>query len=229
VTLLADRGFCDAELLLTLKKLGWHYRIRAKQSLMVYRRGQHKGCKIERLLPQRGQARFLQQVFVTRRRIGPVSLALAWPAAGQKDLDPWIIISDEPTDLETFHEYGLRSDIEENFLDDKSNAFQVQKSEVRSTDGLSRLFLVLAVATLYLLSTGAHVVHSGLRRLVDTHWDRGLSYLQIGWRWIRRCVAQGLSISNHLELPADPDPEPARASRRQSRPPPTFVLVADSG
>ena len=123
----------------------------------------------------------------------------------------------------------MRFDIEENFLDDKSNAFQVQKSEVRSTDGLSRLFLVLAVATLYLLSTGAHVVHSGLRRLVDTHWDRGLSYLQIGWRWIRRCLAQGLSISNHLELPADPDPEPARASRRQSRLPPTFVLVADSG
>ena len=51
VTLLADRGFCDAELFLTLKKLGWHYRIRAKQSLMVYRRGQHKGYKIERLLP----------------------------------------------------------------------------------------------------------------------------------------------------------------------------------
>ena len=31
----------------------------------------------------------------------------------------WAIISDDPTEMETFDEYGLRFDIEENFLDDK--------------------------------------------------------------------------------------------------------------
>ncbi|WP_157044884.1 transposase [Chloroflexus aggregans] len=36
IVLFADRGFCDVELLLALKKLGWHYRIRVKQSLTVY-------------------------------------------------------------------------------------------------------------------------------------------------------------------------------------------------
>ncbi len=228
VTLLADRGFCDVELILALKQLGWHYRIRAKRSLKVYRPGQAKECRVERFLPQRGQARFLHSVYITRRRIGPVHLAVAWPAADQRDPDPWIVISDEPTGLETFHDYGLRFDIEENFLDDKSGAFQVQKSEIRSADGLARLFLVLAVTTLYLVSTGTEIVRSQLRRLVDTHWDRGLSYLQIGWRWLRRCLHQGLPLPTSLLLPTEPDPEPACASRSRRRSPPSFVVVADS-
>ncbi len=226
IVLLADRGFCDVELLLALKQLGWHYRIRAKQSLTVYRAGRHKGCPVERMLPGRGQARFVQHVLLTHRQIGPVYVALAWPAAGS---DPWIVISDEPTELSTFDEYGLRFDIEENFLDDKSGAFQVQESEIRSASALSRLFLVLAVATLYLVSTGEQVVRIQLRRVVDTHWERGLSYLQIGWRWIRRCLAQGMPVPDCVALSPDPDPEPARASRSQPGRRCVFVTMPDTG
>ena len=39
--------------------------------------------------------------------------------------------------------------IEENFLDDKSNGFQVQVSKLDEPDTLSRLFFILAVAPLY--------------------------------------------------------------------------------
>jgi hypothetical protein len=35
--------------------------------------------------------------------------------------ESWLVSSDERTDLKTFAEYGRRFDIEENFLDDKSN------------------------------------------------------------------------------------------------------------
>ena len=36
-----------------------------------------------------------------------------------------LVVSDEPTSLTTLDEYGFRFDIEENFLDDKSNGFPV--------------------------------------------------------------------------------------------------------
>jgi len=36
----------------------------------------------------------------------------------------WYVVSDESAELKTLEEYGLRFDIEENFLDDKSNGFQ---------------------------------------------------------------------------------------------------------
>jgi hypothetical protein len=63
----------------------------------------------------------------------------------------WLILSSEPTTLQSLQEYGLRFDIEENFLDDKSNGFQLEDSGLRNAVPLSRLCLVSAVATLDLL------------------------------------------------------------------------------
>jgi len=53
--------------------------------------------------------------------------------------------------MKTFEEYRLRFDIEENFLDDKSNGFQLESSLIRSAKALERLCLVLALTTLYLV------------------------------------------------------------------------------
>ena len=126
----------------------------------------------------------------------------------------WIVISDEPTSLETFQEYGLRFDIEENFLDDKSNGFQLEASCIRSAPALERLCLVLAAATLYLVSQGTHLVETGQRRRVDAQWSRGSSYLKIGWNWIRRALSRKEKLLNHVALSPKPDPEPAMASRK---------------
>ena len=66
------------------------------------------------------------------------------------------MVSSEPTSITTFVEYGLRFDIEENFLDDKSNGFHLEASLIRSAPALERLCLVLAVRT---------VIRNGLRAL----------------------------------------------------------------
>ncbi len=94
------------------------------------------------------------------------------------------MVSDEPAEFKTLAEYGLRFDIEENFLDDKSNGFQLESSLIRSAKALERLCFVLAITTLYLVSVGTLVVKKGHRRLVDPHWFRGSSYLKIGWTWV---------------------------------------------
>src|SRR5213076_1291497 len=75
--------------------------------------------------------------------------------------DIWYVLSDEPTDVSTLEEYGLRFDIEENFLDDKSNGFQLESSLIRSAQALTRLCFVLAMTTLYLVSQGVEVVKQG--------------------------------------------------------------------
>jgi hypothetical protein len=81
----------------------------------------------------------------------------------------WYVASDEHTDTNTFLEYGMRFDIEENFLDDKSNGFQLF-SLIRSSDALSRLCFVISMATLYLVSQGTQVVSDNKRRWVEPHW-----------------------------------------------------------
>ena len=93
--------------------------------------------------------------------------------------ESWTVVSDEPTTLQTFAEYGLRFDIEESFLNDQSSGWNLQKSEIRSVCDLSRLWFVLA-ATLYVTAPGVEVVDAGRRRWVDTHWFRSSSYFRIG-------------------------------------------------
>lgn len=79
--------------------------------------------------------------------------------------------------MQSLQEYGLRFDIEENFLDDKSNGFELEDSGLKSAVALSRLCLVSAVATLYLTLQGTAVVAAKHRPWVDPQWFRGMSYL----------------------------------------------------
>ena len=214
VILLADRGFDDNDLFCAARDLGWGFRIRLKKSLRVYRVS--KPClSVGRLMPAKGQALFLHKVWITDRRFGPVYLALAHVQT-QNGFEEWAILSDDPTDLRTFDEYGLRFDLEENFLDDKSAGFQLEAGEIRNAEALTRLGLILATATLYLVSTGIVVVALGLRPLVDTHWQRGLSYFQIGWRWIRHALAHLEYLLPFLWFEPGLDPYPAIASKAQA-------------
>jgi hypothetical protein len=211
VVFLADRGFADTDLMAHLQRLGWHWRIRIKSSFWLYRRGRRR-CKVERLSVARGHACFWQQVCLTEKHYGPVHLAVARPQAGN---DIWYVLSDEPTEVTTLEEYGLRFDIEENFLDDKSNGFQLESSLIRSAQALTRLCLVLALTTCYLVSQGVEVVKQGKRRWVDPHWFRGQSYLKIGWNWVKLALSRGLDLITNMHLSSDCDPEPAMASKRQ--------------
>jgi Transposase DDE domain len=211
VVFLADRGFADTELMGHLHRLGWHFRIRIKSSFWLYRHGRPR-CKGERLAVARGHACFWPRVFITAKRYGPLHLAVARPQQGN---DIWYVLSDEPTDVSTLEEYGLRFDIEENFLDDKSNGFQLESSLIRSAQALTRLCCVLAMTTLYLVSQGVEVVQQGNRRLVDPHWFRGLSYLKIGWNWVKLALTRGYALITRVHLSSERDPEPAMASKRQ--------------
>lgn len=221
VIVLADRGFADTDLMAHLRHLGWHWRIRIKSSFRLYRPG-HLPCKVEQLFVAPGQAQFWAGVRITDQQFGPVHLAIGQPV-GQTER--WVVVSDQPVTVETFEEYGLRFDIEENFLDDKSNGFQLEASRLRSAPALERLCLVLALTTLYLVSQGTQVVENGQRRYVDPHWFRGSSYLKIGWHWVQRALATGQVLSTRWYLSSQPDPQPAMASRRQAakRSPPVFL------
>ena len=95
----------------------------------------------------------------------------------------------------------------------------MESGEIRDADALARLGLILATATLYLVSTGTAMVTLSLRILVDTHWQRGLSYFQIGWRWIRYAFAYSTKLLPYLWFEPGPDPLRVRASNLQASAP----------
>lgn len=211
VVLLADRGFLHGELIRWIRRTAdWHLRVRCKRDVGLFR-GTRRGYRALalRLLP--GEVCYYHTVYLTAAHL-PVHLAVGWEKGAK---EPWIIVSDQPTDAETLYEYGRRFTIEEGFLDHKSNGFQWESSKLRETQVLQRLCFVMAVATLVAVCQGVAVVAAGKRRLVDPHWFRGHSYARIGWNWIRRACARGEALIDRLTLLTAHDPEPARASRRQ--------------
>jgi hypothetical protein len=213
VVFLADRGFADTKLMGHLRRLGWHFRLRIKAKFWIYRPGQ-ADCQVGHVALVPGQARSWHRVWLTAKHFGPVPLAMARPVGSA---EYWYVISDEPTDVKTLEEYGLRFDIEENFLDDKSNGFQLESSLIRSARALERLCFVLAMSTLYLVSQGTAIVQQGKRRFVDPHWFRGESSVKIGWMWVIYALSRGYELLSTVYLSSERDPEPAMASRKQDQ------------
>ena len=211
VVFLADRGFADTQLMGHLRGLGWHFRIRIKSTFWIY--PSHLApFQVGEIALKPGHISCWQEVSLTAKHFGPVHLAVARPLGSD---EYWYVVSDESAELKTLEEYGLRFDSEENFLDDKSNGFQLESSLIRSAKALERLCLVLAMTTLYLVSVGTSVVQKGQRRLVDPHWFRGASYLKIGWHWVHYALNRGYELITSVYLSGEPDPEPAMASKKQ--------------
>jgi len=143
-----------------------------------------------------------------------VHLAVARPLASD---EYWYVISDEPPDVQSWEAYGLRFDIAENFLDDKSNGLQLESSLLRSAKALERLCFVLAMTTLSLVSVGTAVVQQGKRRFVEPHWFRGTRYWKIGWKWVSYALSSGYELISSVYLSRACDPEPAMASKKHDR------------
>jgi hypothetical protein len=168
------------------------------------------------------ETRCFHNVSLTGQHFGPVHVILGRPSDGQEQ---WQVVSDEPTGIETFDEYGERFQIEEGFLDEKSGLFGLEDSKLRDALSLERLTLVLAVATLLLVSEGIHIVQSGDRRHVDPHWKRALSYLKIGLRAVQYALSRGRTVFSCLTLQGGPDPEPSVGRKRADPDPRTSLEV----
>lgn len=204
VVLLADRGFRDVRLMALLRQLHWHFRLRLAENESIWVERRRMSLAQWPLQPY--QPCFLQGVELTDQRYGPVNVAMAWD--GQATHDPWRIVTDQPAEGQTLTDYALRMGIDLGFLDDKSAGFQLEDSELLLPTRLDRLLLIMAWCSLYLVSLGTQLVETKQRRLIDTHWQRPLSYLQLGWRWLDYTLACDAPLPVVFRLSPTPDPEP---------------------
>jgi len=218
MVLLGDRGFRTTQLMrwCTRQAHPWHFRLRLKANqLVLLASGEERALGSLGLKP--GRVGFLQGVSLGKKRYGPIAIAMAW--AEQPNAEAWYIATDETAAHQTLAEYGLRMDIEQEFRDDKSGGFQLEECQLDDAESVSRLLLVMSVACLHLVSLGTFVVESQQRTSVDAHWSRGLSYFQIGWRFLRRAIYLDRALGSLFRLSPEPDPAPVPLPRaRRQRP-----------
>lgn len=128
--------------------------------------------------------------------------------------EPWAVRADSSLSLQTF-EYGQRfGGIEPHFKDYKSAAFDLIGSNLRDAQALSCLLMLLAAATLIAISIALVVTHENRTKILDWHSQRGLSFLQLGLREIKRLCYQSLPIPTFASLPRK-SPLPGCASLKK--------------
>lgn len=155
VTILADRGFGRAEMARECQKLGLHYIIRIEPTVWI--RSRRFTGLLKQYPIRRGHSALLAQVSYRREKSVSHHVAIVWPY----DRDhPWYLMTDQHhlRAKALSKVFGRRMTIEEYFRDAKSkrNGFALRLIQIKESERLSRLLLVLAFAYILLVAVGFH-------------------------------------------------------------------------
>lgn len=209
IMLLADRGFANHQLIYWLQNTDWHYCLRLPCDVTIHGARKHP-IELKYLYPPKSEAILYHHVRLWRNGKCHSNFVLA-NVKGAKE--PWAVVTDENPTLKTLWQYALRFRIEELFLDSKSGAFQLEESKIRDCKALERLYLVVALGLLFATVHGMTIQLKGLRTQVDPHWERGLSYLKIGLRWLKGILHKGRDLFDPTPLFSQ-DSLPCLASKK---------------
>jgi hypothetical protein len=172
VLVLADRGLYAQWLYQQIVQLGWHPYLRINASGKFRLDGAADWRLLAELVPQLG-ATWSGPVICFKERSLYCTLLTCWQSGYA---DPWLIITDLTTEQANVCWYSLRTWIECGFKDIKRGGWQWQQTRMTDPERASRLWLGIAVATLWVLSVGgeadATLPVSTLEALPETHIAR---------------------------------------------------------
>jgi hypothetical protein len=153
VIVLADRGLYAKWLFTTIQACGWHPYLR------INRQGQYRpaGATTFRPLRQAISAigeRWAGRVtcFATKERQLECTLLGRWD---QGYRDPWLIVTDLAPEVADVAWYSLRAWIECSFKDAKRGGWHWEQTKMRNPRRAERLWLAMAVATVWVVSVGS--------------------------------------------------------------------------
>jgi hypothetical protein len=152
VIVLADRGLYARWLFEAIVDLGWHPFLRVNLGGTFRPSGRARFRPFRTFVPG---ADLRWAGTGTAFKSSDRSLActlLAWHGPGYTD--PWLILTDLPPDAADIAWYGLRAWIEQGFKVTKRAGWQWHRTRMTHPDRAARLWLAVAVATLWLVSVG---------------------------------------------------------------------------
>lgn len=188
--LIGDGEFHSIDLMAWLQEKGWHFRLRLHKDTFI-RLPDSTWVQPQDIDIRPGERQYLQEVYLTQGKYGPVNLAITWDP---DEDEPWYIVTDQVADYYTLLDYSRRMWIEEMFGDFKDSRFHLQKSRLWQPKRLSRLLLALCIAYTWLIHLGAYLIKRGWRRLVDRTDRRDRSLPHLACLWLQRCLNTGERI-----------------------------------
>jgi hypothetical protein len=152
VIVLADRGLYARWLFQRLVRLGWHPVLRINPGGTFRPAKSVRYQPLRELVPKPGtQWAGTGTAFQGARRRLNCTLLARWDEGYR---DPWLLLTDLAPSAGEACWYGLRAWIEQGFKITKRGGWQWQRTRMPDPQRAARLWLAVAVATLWLLSVG---------------------------------------------------------------------------
>jgi hypothetical protein len=153
VIVMTDRGLYARWLFLEIKALGWHPLMRITHLSKFRKNGSASNVPVRALVSEVGlrwQGRGVAFPRKPERRLDCTLLACWEPGHDE----PWFVVTDLGPDQSDGLWYGMRAWIEQGFKLLKHGGWQWQETRMTDPERAGRLWLVLAVATRYVLAVG---------------------------------------------------------------------------
>jgi hypothetical protein len=152
VLVLADRGAYSPRLFRCLVRLGWHPFLRVRAQGFFRPQGSYRWRDLAHLRLTKGQPQaWRARVFKNDAGILEGTL-LASHDDGYEE--PWLLVTDLSPAVARASWYGLRGWIEQGFKRLKGEGWKLPRTRLSSCARLERLWLAVAVATLWVLEVG---------------------------------------------------------------------------
>lgn len=155
IIVMADRGLYARWLFKRIRRVGWHPMLRVNVGGHFCPEGRNRFAPFKELVPKVGE-RWSGRgtAFKTPKARLSCTLLACWEEGHD---DPWLLLTDLPPENADVAWYGLRSWIEQGFKLIKRGGWQWQKTRIESPERAARMWLAVAVATLWLVSVGGQV------------------------------------------------------------------------
>lgn len=192
----ADRGIGNSpQLLQAIDSLGWSYLVRVSKAVRVLLEDEVEQ-RFGKLVPEPG-SQWKGQVQAFKKAGWMDCWAIGGWRIGSKE--PWLLLTNDPG--AQLQGYGLRMWEEAAFKDFKSNGWQWQRSHVWDPQHANRLWLVMAIAYLWVISLGTRVLLTPqLREALTRGRKIRLSVYHLGLRYFHWVVTAGKSPPCRLIL-----------------------------
>lgn len=214
VLVLADRGLYARWLFRRIVRLGWHPFLRINQGCKFRPAGWAHFVWLSELVYQSGQRwRGLGSAFSTPECRLDCTLVAWW---GEGHAEPWFVLTDLAADGCDAQWYALRGWCEQAFKCIKRGGWQWQQTQMSDPARVARLWLAMAVATLWMLTLGSQLDVGPGQEMLElpdlsailgvraAQRPRTLRLFRLGWLWLLVQLIEG----QELPLPRRLLPEP---------------------
>lgn len=220
VLVLADRGLYARWLFHRIVRLGWHPFLRINRNCKFRPAGRAQFVWLNDLVGQVGMRwRGRGTAFSTPECRLECTL-VAWWGAGHEEA--WFVLTDLAPEGCDAQWYGLRGWCEQAFKCTKRGGWQWQQTQMRDPNRAARMWLAMAVATLWMLTVGSELerAQEGEQAVVlelpelgeilgqrAVPRKRTLRLFRLGWLWLLVQLIQGQPLPLPRRLVPQPWPE----------------------